>query len=219
VTTEPALSVVVQVMIPSERSGVMFTADPSTGNTGHIVIEAAFGQGEVVVSGQVEPDTYVLDKSGPSLLHVRVRDPVVSRPCEGRMGTTNEWIFAPGEGRLPGAFGRRGRVAGPTRACDRGTLRRSAGHRVAMAGGTTYLVQSRPITTPWVRSPRWRPGGCWCRGLAASTGRASGRYVCSNPLSGGEQLVAGEILVAHMTSPDWVPTMRRRRSPGHRWRG
>ncbi len=63
-TEEPSIAVVVQEMVPSERSGVMFTVDPSTGETGHLVIEAAFGQGEVVVSGQVEPDTYVVDKAG-----------------------------------------------------------------------------------------------------------------------------------------------------------
>ena len=56
------MGVVVQQMVPSERSGVMFTVDPSTGGTDTMVVEAAFGQGEVVVSGRVEPDTYVLRK-------------------------------------------------------------------------------------------------------------------------------------------------------------
>jgi pyruvate,water dikinase len=68
----PAMGVIIQEMIPSERSGVMFTADPSTSDTSRIVIEAAFGQGEVVVSGEVEPDTYILTKEGPTLVHVRV---------------------------------------------------------------------------------------------------------------------------------------------------
>lgn len=68
----PAMGVIVQEMIPSERSGVMFTADPSNGAIDRVVIEGAFGQGEVVVSGEVEPDTYVLAKEGPTLLHVRV---------------------------------------------------------------------------------------------------------------------------------------------------
>ena len=50
----------------------MFTADPSTGDLSRIVIEGAFGLGEVVVGGEVEPDTYVVDRSGPRLLSVRV---------------------------------------------------------------------------------------------------------------------------------------------------
>ncbi len=51
------MAVVVQQMIASERSGVAFTTDPSTGEQQHIVIEAALGLGEVVVSGKVQPDT------------------------------------------------------------------------------------------------------------------------------------------------------------------
>ena len=69
---EPAIAVVVQRMVNSECSGVMFTADPSTSDRSRVVIEAAFGLGEVVVSGQVEPDTYVLAKQGPSVLESRI---------------------------------------------------------------------------------------------------------------------------------------------------
>jgi pyruvate,water dikinase len=71
-TEEPSIAVVVQQLIASERSGVLFTADPSTGNRDHVVIEGAFGLGEVVVGGQVEPDTYVLDKDGPRLTQTRI---------------------------------------------------------------------------------------------------------------------------------------------------
>ena len=46
------MAVVVQAMLASERSGVCFTVDPSTGDRNHIVIEGARGQGEVVVVGQ-----------------------------------------------------------------------------------------------------------------------------------------------------------------------
>ena len=61
-TEEPAIAVVVQTLVDADRAGVMFTADPSTGDRSRIVIEGAFGLGEVVVGGQVEPDTYVLDQ-------------------------------------------------------------------------------------------------------------------------------------------------------------
>src|SRR5688572_6381454 len=56
-----ALAVVVQEMIPSEVSGVMFTANPLTGSLREVVIDATFGLGEALVSGQVEPDHYVVD--------------------------------------------------------------------------------------------------------------------------------------------------------------
>src|SRR5262249_1262008 len=51
-----SLAVVVQAMIPSEVSGIAFTANPLTGHRGEIAIDASFGLGEAIVSGQVEPD-------------------------------------------------------------------------------------------------------------------------------------------------------------------
>ena len=71
-TADPAMAVVVQLMIASERSGVAFTADPTTDATDRVVVEAAFGQGEVVVSGSVEPDTYVVAKDGGEIISRRI---------------------------------------------------------------------------------------------------------------------------------------------------
>ncbi len=58
---EVMLAVVVQQLIASESSGVLFTANPLTGHRGEMVIDAAFGLGEAVVAGQVEPDHYVVE--------------------------------------------------------------------------------------------------------------------------------------------------------------
>ena len=214
ITDEPALAVIVQQMVPSERSGVMFTVDPSTGNPDHVVIEAAVGQGEVVVSGEVEPDTYVIDKKGPRLLHVRV-------------GTQRQAIVQGPDGedlrvQLTEAEGGR-RVLSDDQALELAAL----GLRVeahygcpqdtewAIADGRAVLVQSRPITTLGTAAePAGTTGAeaaarVLVSGLAASAGRASGLVrVLADPRD-GEQLVTGEILVAPMTSPDWVPTMRR----------
>ena len=144
-TDEPAIAVVVQEMVPSERSGVMFTVDPSTGETDHIVIEAAFGQGEVVVSGLVEPDTYVVAKDGPRLLHARV-------------GTQNFEIVRGPDGEdqrvdLDAAEGGR-RVLSDEEVVEVARIGLAAEAHYgspqdtewAMAGGRTYLVQSRPVT-------------------------------------------------------------------------
>ena len=184
-TDEPSIAVVVQEMVPSERSGVMFTVDPSTGETGHIVIEAAFGQGEVVVSGQVEPDTYVVDKAGadgPRLLHVRVGTQNV-KIVRGADGEDQRIELSPSEGSAPRADRRRGPRRGPAGAGHRGsTTARPRTPSGPWRGGRTYLVQSRPVTA--VGGPR-RPASagaapgperapCWSAGLAASAGRASG---------------------------------------------
>ena len=58
------LAVVVQAMIPSEAAGVMFTANPVTGNQDELLVSASYGLGEAVVSGLVTPDTFLLRKNG-----------------------------------------------------------------------------------------------------------------------------------------------------------
>jgi pyruvate,water dikinase len=55
---------VVQSMVPSEISGVLFTANPIDGNPGEILMDAAFGLGEAVVFGRLTPDHYVISKKG-----------------------------------------------------------------------------------------------------------------------------------------------------------
>ena len=57
-----AMAVVVQTMVPSQVSGILFTANPATGERSEIIINSSFGLGEAVVSGQVTPDTYIVDK-------------------------------------------------------------------------------------------------------------------------------------------------------------
>lgn len=63
-----SMSVVVQAMIPSEFSGVMFTANPITGNADEVVINASWGLGEAIVSGMVSPDTITIRKRDSEIL-------------------------------------------------------------------------------------------------------------------------------------------------------
>jgi pyruvate,water dikinase len=191
---------------------VMFTADPSTGDTERIVIDAAFGQGEVVVSGEVEPDTYVLSKPGPTLLHVRVGTKNF-KLVRGADGKDLHVDLSPGEGSR--------RVLSDDEAVELARLGLATEQHYgapqdtewAMADGKTYMVQSRPITTLGsaraAAQPEVEVGRLLVQGLAASHGRAVGAVRVLQSADQGDRLLAGEILVAPMTSPDWVPTMRR----------
>ncbi len=58
-----AMAVVVQELVPAEKSGVLFTANPQTGSRNELLLEANWGLGETVVSGMVQPDTLVLDRA------------------------------------------------------------------------------------------------------------------------------------------------------------
>jgi pyruvate,water dikinase len=203
---EPAIAVVVQKMVDSERSGVMFTADPSTGDRTRIVIEAAFGLGEVVVGGQVEPDTYLLHKDGP-------------RPLETRIGSKSHKLE-----RDPKGGSRRIELRGDERGqrvlTDQELVEIARmGLRIeqhygepqdiewAYADGKLYCLQARPITT--LPSPEPKAGSVLLSGLGASPGRASGRVRILKSPADSDKLKTGEILVAAMTTPDWVPVLRR----------
>ena len=69
-----ALAVVVQVLIPAEAAGIMFTADPVTGQRGQAMISAAWGLGEAIVGGLVTPDTITVDKESGRILSQQVAD-------------------------------------------------------------------------------------------------------------------------------------------------
>ncbi|MBV9143706.1 MAG: phosphoenolpyruvate synthase [Pseudonocardiales bacterium] len=204
---EPAIAVVIQRMVNSERSGVAFTADPSTGNRERIVIEAAFGLGEVVVSGAVEPDTYVLAKAGPRLLEARVGHQSHKIVC-GPHGADVRVELDPQTGAERVLTD--DEVIGLARLALHVEQHYGAAQDLewAIAEGRTWLVQSRPITT--LEDSRGGPADTvLISGLPASPGRATGRVRVLSTPSEGERFVDGEVLVARMTNPDWVPTMRR----------
>ncbi|HEX2895348.1 MAG TPA: phosphoenolpyruvate synthase [Marmoricola sp.] len=213
---EPAIAVVVQEMVESEASGVMFTADPATGDRDLLVIEAAFGLGEVVVGGQVEPDSYVLAKrggpeDGPRIVHVRI-------------GTKTDQILRGPDGRdvrlpVPPADRAR-RVLDDTHLLELARLAiRIEQHygvpqdvEFARRGEELWIVQSRPITTldeTAGTAGEEPPGSVLVSGLAAAPGLVSGPVRILHSTEEGSRLQDGDILVARMTSPDWVPTMRR----------
>ena len=58
-----AMAVVVQIMVPADVAGILFTANPATGERGEMIVNASFGLGEAVVGGQVTPDTFIVDTS------------------------------------------------------------------------------------------------------------------------------------------------------------
>lgn len=206
-TEEPTLAVVVQKMVSSARSGVMFTADPARSDLSRIVIEAAFGLGEVVVGGQVEPDTYTIAKDGPRLLEIHVGHKafaIMRRPDGNEQRVDLDEREA------------KRRVLDDDEVLALASLGLQVERHYgapqdiewAEEGGSWYLVQTRPITTLVQVQPA-AAGEPLISGLGASPGIAHGKVRVLKTPEDGAKLVAGEILVAPMTSPDWVPTIRR----------
>ncbi|MDV3354177.1 phosphoenolpyruvate synthase [Dietzia maris] len=211
---EPSIAVVVQKMVRSDTSGVAFTADPRTSQVDRVVIEAAFGLGEVVVGGKVEPDTYVVSKSDLHILTVHVGRKV-SRIVAGR--TADGLVPVPEAEQLD-------------RVLDDDQVRRVARLAVmseqhygepqdtefAFEDGELYIVQTRPITTLDADAAHAEDAaGAGSEvepivsGLGAGPGTAIGTARVLTELADGVNLAAGEILVATMTDPDWLPILQR----------
>lgn len=72
-----SMAVVVQQMVDSQKSGVLFTIDPVHQRKDRMVVEAALGLGENVVNGELTPDHYVIDRSGTVKRSKVVADPVL----------------------------------------------------------------------------------------------------------------------------------------------
>lgn len=212
-TNTPEMAVVVQRMIFADRAGVAFTADPSTGNRGHLVVEAAFGQGEVVVSGKVQPDTYVIDKATRRVIDIHVG----TQPFKIVRGDDGHDAIVELDSDQADA-----QVLTEADLHDITELALTAERHYqepqdiewAIEGDAVWLVQARPITTLGLTPPAESTAaeartGVMLRGLPAAPGTVTGRVrVLRNPQE-GEQLCDGEILVAPMTNPDWLPTIRR----------
>jgi len=140
------IAVVIQQMVDAEKSGVMFTSHPSTGDP-RMIIESAWGLGEAVVSGSVSPDNYVIDREDGRVDEVTVAEKKVMHVRDEETGETVE-RSVPDEKREQ-------RVLSD----DELDSLRELGERVethyetpqdvewAIYDGDVYMLQSRPITT------------------------------------------------------------------------
>ena len=210
---EPAIAVVVQAMVPTEVSGVVFTADPVSGDRNRIVVEAALGQGEVVVGGRVAPDTFVVAKDTLTVVeeHLGVQSHKIVAGADGDAVVE----LSPEEGSA--------RVLDPDRVVQIAQLARSVEEHYGTPqdvewcldhDGRLLLVQTRPITTLGSDTADAQPaqassGSVLLRGLGATAGVAGGAVRILHTPAEGQALRSGEVLVAPMTDPDWLPTMRR----------
>ncbi len=220
---EPTLAVVVQAMVAADRSGVMFTADPRTGDRQRLVVEAAFGLGEVLVGGQVEPDVYVLDKT-------------TLRPLSIHGGHQEREILAGPHGErevdiVAGDQGRRVLDDDELRAVGQIGVRiedlygRPQDIEFSFHDDRLWVLQSRPITTLGAPSDQAGDGDgatgsdaaasgtgrqrVLVEGLGAGPGVATGRARVLTSPADSASLQDGEVLVAAMTDPDWLPALRR----------
>jgi pyruvate, water dikinase len=207
------IAVVVQRQIASTRSGVMFTIDPASGATDRLIIEGAFGLGESVVSGSVSPDRYVVAKEKLTTLKREVRRKELTIEPNADGGTTTREL-AEHEAEQPVLSEEEvRRVAELGVRIERHYGAAQDTEWAIDDAGAIWMLQSRPVTAtggvPLDEPTRQQRGEMLVRGLGAAPGVASGAVRVIGELAAADGLLEGEILVTHMTAPDWVPLMRK----------
>ncbi|PKL61741.1 MAG: phosphoenolpyruvate synthase [Methanomicrobiales archaeon HGW-Methanomicrobiales-2] len=212
------IAVVVQELIRSEKSGVMFTSHPVTGEP-LTIVEGSWGLGEAVVSGSVSPDNYVFDLRSERVVDRLIAEKEIMIVPEGEHGT--KIVDLTGEQRTAPVLS----DAEVARLAMLGKIAEDHYSNPqdiewAIVGSNFFILQSRPITT--IRRPeipragaesagkgRGAFGVMLLEGQGASPGIASGRVVIVRDVKDTSAVKDGDILVTKMTNPDMVPAMRR----------
>ena len=213
-TSKVGLCAVVQKMVQSEVSGIMFTADP-TGDLNKIIIEAGFGLGETIVSGSVTPDNYVVDKKTMQLVNKKINKQDFMLIREKGMNT--QINLGDVKGKL--------QKMKDSKIIDLATIgKRIEDHykkpmdiEWAMEKDTLYIVQARPITTlgSGAKAADEAIGTVETsekpilEGLPASPGIITGIVKVVPSIDDIVKVNKGDLLVTKMTSPSWVPVMKK----------
>ncbi len=208
------LAVVVQKMVNSEVSGIMFTVDPNSG-VKEIVIEAGFGLGEAIVGGEVTPDTYKVDKSTMNVKKKRIstqkwkytKDPKDGHTIKANIPDKLQKVQKIDDRRISevAEIGRQIEIH----------YDKPMDMEWCIEDNKVYIVQARPITavgdsaTNETIESEAATEDIITSGLGASPGLASGKVIIFDMSMSLDVVKDGDILVTTMTMPDMVPAMSR----------
>lgn len=222
ITEKVGLCAVVQKMVNSEISGIMFTAEP-TGDLNTIVIEAGFGLGETIVSGSVTPDNYIVTKNDLQLKEKKInhqefmliRDS--GKNLEVKLGEEKAKMQKLDDKKI----------------IELATIGKNIEEHYkkpmdiewATEKNKIYIVQARPITTldisknesderkesqeKALKDIATSGQNVLIEGLAGSPGIISGIVKVVPSIDEIIKVNKGDILVTTMTSPSWVPVMKK----------
>lgn len=211
-----ALSVVIQKMVNSEKSGVMFTANPINNSSDEMMINASYGLGEAVVSGIVTPDEYIIDKKTKKVIEKNISE-------KEYMVIKNENGVGTRTVNVKDILGEDAIKAEALSEDELNTLI-ERGLKVEKLYGSVqdtewgfdkdtkefYFLQSRPITTlAGDKEEKEEKLITLVKGLPASPGIGRGKVKLIKDISEINKVNEGDVLVTAMTNPDMVPAMRK----------
>ena len=204
------ISLVIQKMVNSEVSGVMFTIDPLTQERSSIVIEAIYGLGEYIVQGRVTPDHYEVDKNTFGISVKRIE------PQKNMLKLINGENKDIGLGKAEGSRQKLEDKDIILLAKLGKTIEKHYNYpqdiEWAKENKKIYIVQTRPVTT--IDSGKWKVESeknfqPILTGDPASPGVGIGTVRILKKANEIGKIVSHDVLVAPYTTPDYVPAMKK----------
>lgn len=215
-TSKVKISVIVQKMVQSEVSGVMFTIDPVENNKEKIIIESVWGLGEMIVQGSVVPDRYVVQKETFDILSKEISDQSIQLVKQGLQTKKKD---------VPK------KIRGIQKITDEDIVfLAKIGDKLqkhyyfpqdvewAKEKGKIYIVQTRPVTTikevgkektAEDKGKIKTASAPILTGAGASPGYGIGTVRVIKDAKEIDKVKTGDVLVSVMTSPDFVPAMKK----------
>ncbi len=211
------IAVPVQMMVQSEVSGVMFTINPINNDPFTIVVESVWGLGEMIVQGSATPDHFEIDREKWVILKKEISTQKVMLSKE--KGITKQM-------RVPESKIDKQKVGDDIILKVAKLGQRLQDHyekpqdvEWAYEDDKLYIVQTRPITTVSAIEASGTIGEianieggtpkAVLKGSPASPGIITGKVVIIRDPKDNDKILKGDILVAPMTTPDFVPAMKR----------
>ncbi len=204
-----SLAVVVQKMVDSDKSGVIFSKDPSHKND-NIIIEAVWGLGEGIVSGRITPDKYVVSQE------IEITDKKIANKkiAITRDSGGNQEIVKLREEKSKHQVLKNYEITKLAEIAQKleEHYQKPQDIEFAIENDEIFIVQTRPVTTIESRvekNSRDIKGEVILQGLGASPGIASGKIKIIHDLKDLKNIIQGDILVTTMTNPDMVVSMQK----------
>ncbi|MFA6005117.1 MAG: phosphoenolpyruvate synthase [Patescibacteria group bacterium] len=206
------LAAVVQRMVQSDKSGIMFTVDPVNNDKKTIIIESIFGLGEYIVQGKVTPDQYLISKYSLDIKEKKVGFQDVKYI---KKGTKNIEV------KLTKSLGSRQKISDKEIVEVARLGKKIENHYYfpqdiewAIEGDKVFITQSRPITTldnKQISNDQQIAvtQEVFLTGDPASPGITTGTVVLLKSPKEISRVKQGDILLASQTNPDYVPAMKR----------
>lgn len=213
-----ALSAAIQMMAFSKAAGVMFTVNVATGDDTKIMIEGSWGLGEYIVSGTVTPDNYLVDKKSMKIVDKTINKKVIELVRLPSGGTVEQ--------KVPDDLVNASALTDEQILELAGYAKEIENHYGCYMdmewsldqNDKLWLVQARPETV-WSQRKEDTMNtnneevnenhDVILKGLPASPGLATGKVRIIEDPKDIKEFKDGEILVTLMTSPDWVPAMKK----------